>query len=146
MYNTGTGVTAYAAILLLSLAAMFLLVTAAGTLGNLSSAANAVTLEGLAVGQRVVTLPPLTEHAKKHPEAEEVRRLLSDMDTAFCRYICGNRTVYACRHPGDPKRWLFAVVEEGVATITAFFTNGDYALSKTRDNPLCRPFINAAHP
>lgn len=91
-----------------------------------------------------VPLPPLSAHALKHREAEAVWRFLNSIDTRFCRYECGDRVYYACRM--TPHKWAFAVVVDGVVTITAFITDRNYAMSQTRDNDRCRPFIAVAHP
>ncbi len=89
------------------------------------------------------TLPPLTEHALLHADAVEVWKWLNKNATDFCKYKCGDRVVFACRMPGG--KFAFAVVD-AVATITAFRADQGYAVNRTRNNAMCRPFMNAAHP
>lgn len=89
-------------------------------------------------------LPPLSAHALKHAEAVRVARFLSEYDWRFCRYDCGNRIYLACRMPDG--YFAFAVIDAAWQTIiTAFITDANYAL-RVKDDPRCRPFINAAHP
>jgi hypothetical protein len=97
------------------------------------------------VVRQPVALPPLTEHALLHAEAQEVHTFLSLADTGGCKWDCSDgRTRYACFH-SKVQGWAFAVVEAGV-TITAFFTDQDYAVGHTRDFPGCSNPFHGAHP
>jgi hypothetical protein len=89
-------------------------------------------------------LPPLSEHAKLHGEATYIHEYLSTHDTRWCKFDCGAKgTKYYCRI-GD--RVAFALVLEGVKTITAFWVNNDGYNYDPKDDSSCKPFINAVHP
>jgi hypothetical protein len=99
----------------------------------------------LSVDVAVESLPPLSEHAlQKHAEALEVHTWLSQNAAPYCKWDCGDgRKRYGCQV--GPEKWAFAVIEAG-KTVTAFYTNRDYAVGHTRDWPGCTNWNHYAHP
>lgn len=142
--ESGQGVVEMAFILVLVALVIVLMLAVAGpavqtTAQNLGNEINKAADRAVGGGN----LPELSPHALEHDEAQEAYNWLqAQASLDHCKWDCGNRTRYAC---WDGEHWAFAVVE-GARTITVFYSNQEYAVEHTRDDPGCKNPFHPAHP